>query len=95
MTFDDILTLDIEEFEDLIYDKTIITEVQKAKPVYQARWRTTWESIYQHLESGRYFRYTYDRGSTEQQEVDRNYNIEEVYPVEVTVVVYRNKKEQE
>lgn len=89
MTFDELLTnKNYEEVDEMIYS---FTRIQK-EIVEQSRWTTYFREIRKDLETGRFVEFHYQRGSTEQQDIDQSYmdwSVQEVFPVEKTIIEYR------
>ena len=55
--------------------------------IEQGRWTTSYEIVFLH-DDGKYYRFVREEGSTEMQEIDTyEVDVEEVHPVEKTVVV--------
>lgn len=76
---------------DELEDKSEFEEI-KEDIMEQSRWETLYETIYKHKQTGRYFA-AYDwRGSTESQENDDEPEIIEVWPKEVTTIIYTSDK---
>lgn len=64
--------------------------------VEQTRWGTVYEKVVFQESTGRYFRLTHEKGSTEYQEdeeLDQD-SVDEVFPHQVTTTVYRTTPQE-
>ena len=81
-----------EEFEDVEYNSDKWKEIS-SKITGQSRWSTFYRCVVQNLETGEFYSYRMEHGSTEYQDYnhwDDNDTIEltQVFPVEKTIIVY-------
>lgn len=81
LTQDDLRDIQWNDHED--YES-----VTKEEITDQSRWATYFEQVFKHIPSGKFYKIIWSRGSTEYQDVDPEYMIWEVKPVEKTITVY-------
>ena len=83
-----------EELEEILWgDNPNYENVTGETIEGQSRWRTMYSKIVKHVQSDIFYRLYWSQGSTEyQDEGPENIAMEEVIPVEKTVIVYESKK---
>lgn len=78
---------DYDEAEEYLYDMETVVEEH---PTGQSRWSTFYEKVVKDKD-GNYWELSWESGSTEQQEIDFELSVTQVYPKEVTTTIYVTK----
>lgn len=76
---DEAVSGDHEEFEVM----------EEPSPYDQSRWTTFYSVVLKHVPTETFWNVTYQRGSTEYQECDADYEMVRVYPHSVMKTVYK------
>ena len=88
----DLNPIDDDAFEEILWgEHEDYEDVTKETSTGSSRWHTHYTKVIKHKSSGSFFRCSYARGSTEQQEDPEGYAIVEVEPYQVVVTKYKTK----
>lgn len=82
----------VEQLEDSYEPEENWEPVGKSKIRDQGRWWTRFEQVYKRIDQEQWILVAWQRGSTEQQEVDPKYEVFEVWPHVVQKTVYKQHK---
>jgi hypothetical protein len=87
------MIFDNDTIEDIMSDEhEDFVSVGEKTMVSQSRWKTTFSQVYSQKSNGKYFQVSWSQGSTEMQEGDMYWYLNEVAPVEVTVTKFNHVK---
>ena len=80
------MKLTSEEAKLIVNEDTHDWEPMLSKMTGQRRWVTEYTSVHKHIESGKYYMFNYDRGSTEKCDEQPFEWVDTYTPVEVTKI---------
>ena len=97
MNLKELIDYDTEDYQDdaeVFWDIVDFgfEEVTEAEYGGKRRWTTPFSQVFKRVADETYWRFSWQEGNTEYQEVDFDLDIEQVYPKQVTKTIYVTKQ---
>lgn len=83
-----------DDARNIVYGNSVDwKEIQSSRITGQSRWCVEKTAVFQHIESGAYYRFNWRQGATEGQderayEYEKTYSPQQVTPIEETITKY-------